>query len=208
VHALRPEIARERFRENALSRLGRRESGEIGLATLGGCVARHDDGAVSRRDHRGRRQSRQMKERHRVGVEIASERFGVDVEEGAESAADSVVDDHPGLANRDDRALESCSVRHVARYRHRIRDFLFERDEAVGITRQHGHAIAAFGEASRHGGARPRSDARDQREWFGRRHAHAASSGRARCSRTKSRRSLPKNIASPTNMVGEPNTPR
>src|SRR5665213_2729511 len=200
VDALWPQVARERFRKDALRGFRRRKAGEGGAPTLRRGVPGHDQRAFPGCDHCGRRQPRQVEQRHRVALEVALENSGLDLRERAERATHGVVDDDFGLAEPRNRSLQRNGIGNVARHGDRIRYLLLQGGEPIRISGQHGHAIAAFSEAARDSGARARADTSDNGERL-----HAA---RSRLARTKSSRSLPKNISSPTNIVGAPKTPR
>src|SRR3546814_4458884 len=96
MHALGPKIARQRFRQDALRGLGRREARETRLAAQGGGVAGDDQSTLAGGDHRRRRQTREMQHRHRVDFKIALEDIGIDLAECPERAPNGILYDHFG----------------------------------------------------------------------------------------------------------------
>src|SRR5439155_1235849 len=71
VHALRTELTRHRFRQDALRRLGRGKAGKGGLAPQCRRVAGGDDGTVTRLDHGGSKSAREIEQPHRVDLKVA-----------------------------------------------------------------------------------------------------------------------------------------
>src|SRR3546814_17671713 len=71
MHALGPKIARQRFRQDALRGLGRREARETRLAAQGGGVAGDHQSTLAGGDHPPRRQPRGLQKRPRVVFKIA-----------------------------------------------------------------------------------------------------------------------------------------
>ena len=94
---------------------------------------------------------------------------GCDVEEGAERAADGVVDHDVGLAelalDRGGGRVDLQRIGHVAADRPCAPDFGFELAQPLGIARQHGDAVAACRKAPRKRSARARADARDDADF-------------------------------------------
>ena len=158
VHALRPDLAGDRFREDPLRGLGRRKAREGGLAAHRRGVAGGDDGALARVDHGRSEASREMQQRHRVHLEVSVQDLGIDVQEVSERAAHGVVDEDPGHAeigaDGPERPVELRLVGDVARVAARTLDLPLERGEPLAGPREHRDRIAAAREATRDGGPR------------------------------------------------------
>lgn len=79
VHALGPQVARQRFSQDTLRRLGWREAGKCCLAPLRRGVGGDDQRALAGLHHRRLGKPRQVEQRHRVDLEVALQRLRVDL---------------------------------------------------------------------------------------------------------------------------------
>jgi hypothetical protein len=166
VHALRPDVARDRLGEDALRRLRGHEGRAARLAAQRGGVSRDDESAAPARDHVGEQRPRQVQQRHDVDAKVALEVCGVDVEEGAERSRYGVVDDDRRIAERRAHVLEHPGehpgVRDVAGERPAPGQLGLELGEAIGTAGEHRDAIAAARETPRHGRSGSGAHSRDE----------------------------------------------
>src|ERR1700741_2579182 len=120
VNALRADLTGDRFGENALRGLGRREAGEVGLAAYSRGVAGADQRAAIA-EHLRRSPACEMQKRHHVDLEVALQDVGRDIQEGAEGAADGIVDHDLRWAGAGENSIQSgqetFGVRDVAGHR-------------------------------------------------------------------------------------------
>src|ERR1700716_1079245 len=209
MDALWSEFTCDRLGEDPLGGFGWRETSEIGLAAQRRRVAGGDDHAVTRFDHRRRQPANEMQQSHDVDLEVSLEGGRVDLLEVAEDAANRIMDDD--LRGTEIVSDAAGGLRHLMRVGHiggegvRSGSFVRKLHQTLFGACDHGDFIVPFGEAPDYGGARSGTNAGHQRYLFG--HARMSWEWAARRSRTKSRRSLPKNSSLSTKKVGTPKTP-
>ena len=120
---------------------------------------------------------------------LAFEHRRVDVQEVAEGAADGVVHHDAASAgfgfDARQRGVQRIGLGHIARHRERIRVFLRQGLQPLGIAGQHGHAVAALMKAAHQRGPGAGAHAGDDGQRF---HAEAT---RTISSSTSRSRSLP-----------------
>ena len=147
MDALRPDFARDRLGEDALRRLGRREACEIRLAAERRGIPAGDDRTLSCGYHGWCKTTSKVQQRHGIDLEIAVHDLRVDVQEIAESAADGIVDEHRGhaqrLCRRRNYGVELCFVGHVTDKGFGIFDLVFECGETLAIAGEHRDGVTA-----------------------------------------------------------------
>ena len=198
MHAFRPEIARHGLRQNALRRLGRRESGEARLAAPRRRIAGDDERAVARLDHRRNDALRERHQRRDVDAEVLLQPRRVGFQRREKPARHRIVDGGGGRAHLFRDAGAGCAqpveIAHVAGVAARAGNLRLQPPQPLLGARQQGHAVSAAREAARAGGARAVAGARDNADFLAVRDlaAHGRSPCRcARSARSRDRRTFP-----------------
>src|SRR6202165_3147700 len=147
VDAARSEIARDRFRQNALGGLGRRKAGEVRLAAKRGGVAGDENRALARLDHRRRHFARQIQETHDVHSKIMFELLRVDFEKGSPASSHRIVDedirDAVQFADVGNRVRDLALAGNVADHRVGVWQLSLKRTNAIRRTGQSDDAKSA-----------------------------------------------------------------
>src|SRR6185295_7706914 len=191
-------------------RFRRCEAREVRATSLGGCIAGHNDRPLTSGHHGRCEAPGEVEQAHRVDLEVPIERRRIDLHERSPGAADGIVDQH---RRRSHLALHQIQgsidlrlIRHITDKSLCRRHLSGEIGQPLGRACQHGDTTASRSEAPDERCPRSRTHSTDDANRF--RHVNPPHAAERSASTTKSKRSLPKYISSPTNIVGAPKTPR
>src|SRR6202021_3144102 len=145
--------------QESFRRFRRGKAGEAGLASQRRRIAGGDDRAVAGVDHRGRKPPCQVQQSHGIDLEVTVQNRWIDLPEGAECAANGIVDDDAWIAeivlHGGSYRLDLRRIGHIASISLGVCKLFLESGKTLLASCKKGYAIATLGKP--HGERRTRA---------------------------------------------------